>query len=101
MAFSDAVKAGLLALDAGDSVAVSGSLAMGVWTPDGGAPRAQAKMVANLLMTAYAVNRKRHAVLAQPNGGTPAKARRFDGTENARQAYGGGRPADRLEDQEF
>lgn len=57
----DAVAA-LLALEAGDSVALAGTVAPKVWTPKGGEPRLGLDVVAHAVLTAYHVQRKRRAV---------------------------------------
>ena len=60
IAFDSAVIAGLMALDAGDSVSLSGPLTPKVWQ---GKPALD--LVAHGILTAYHVNRKRKAV-AEP-----------------------------------
>lgn len=53
----------LLALDDGDSVALSGSLTPKVWSPsNGGSPRAGLDLVAGAIITSYHVKRKRETV---------------------------------------
>lgn len=61
IAFDSAVGAALLALDDGDSVALSGSLTPKVWTKDGEA-RPSLDMVAHAVLTPYHVTRKRKAM---------------------------------------
>jgi RPA family protein len=61
--FSPATGAALLALDDGDSVALTGSLKPKVYQPkDGSEARASLDMVAHAALTAYHVTRKRQAV---------------------------------------
>lgn len=60
--FSDSVKAVLLALDDGDSVALCGSLSVGVWTPAQGEPRPQVKLTATAALSPYGVKKRRAAV---------------------------------------
>lgn len=52
----------LLALDDGDSVALSGSLTPKVWMPNDGAPRVSLDVIAHAVLTAYHVKRKRDAL---------------------------------------
>ncbi len=60
--FSETAGAMLLALDEGDSVALSGTLTPKVWTDKNGETRPALDMVANVVLTAYHVSRKRQAV---------------------------------------
>jgi len=60
--FDDAVKAALLALDDGDSVALAGMLAPKVWRDKNGEVRPALDMVAHAVLTAYHVQRKRRAM---------------------------------------
>lgn len=60
--FSDAVGDALLALEEGDSVALSGSLTPKVWTDKDGQTRPAVDLIAHQILTAYNVNRKRQAV---------------------------------------
>jgi single-stranded DNA-binding protein len=57
----------LLALAAGDSVAIAGSLTPKAWTDKEGVPRATVDMTAAAVVTPYHVNRKRTAV-QKPDG---------------------------------
>lgn len=61
IAFSETVAAALLALDAGDSVALAGSLSPKSWTTKTGEPRAGLDLVAHGLLTPYHAVRKRKA----------------------------------------
>lgn len=65
IAFADDVRAALLALDDGDSVALSGSLTPKVWTDKQGQARPALDMVAHQLLTAYHIRRKRQEVQGQ------------------------------------
>ncbi|WP_066742940.1 single-stranded DNA-binding protein [Cupriavidus sp. D384] len=65
IAFSDEVRAALLALDDGDSVALSGTLTPKVWTDKNGDTRPALDMVAHGVLTVYDVNRKQQAVRQQ------------------------------------
>lgn len=71
IAFDDDVRTALLALDDGDSVALSGSLTPKVWTDKNGEARPTLDMVAHAVLTAYHVTRKRQAAQqkAAPAGG--------------------------------
>ncbi|WP_343549126.1 single-stranded DNA-binding protein [Ralstonia sp.] len=62
VAFSDSVQAALLALDDGDSVALSGTLKARAWIDRQGEARPSLDMVAAAVLTAYHVSRKRKAV---------------------------------------
>jgi len=62
IAFDDKAQAALLALDDGDSVAVSGALTPKVYTDKAGDTRPALDMVAHAVLTAYHVKRKRAAV---------------------------------------
>lgn len=53
---------GLLALGAGDTVALAGELTPKVWTDKDGNPRPSADMKAHALLTPYHVTRRRKAV---------------------------------------
>jgi len=76
IAFSQAARTALLALEAGDSVALSGSLTPKVWTDRNGEAHPQLDLVAHAVLTAYHVRRKRKAVAAeeQPAPATPRAA---------------------------
>lgn len=73
IAFADDARAALLALDDGDSVALSGSLTPKVWTDKDGETRPSLDMVAHAVMTAYHVKRKRQAA-QRPGQDTPVGA---------------------------
>lgn len=90
IAFSDGAKAGLLALDDGDSVALAGTLAPKVWTDRNGDAKPALDMVAHAVLTAYHVKRKRAAMRGSNDGdergsGQPA----MDGAGQATTFYGG------------
>lgn len=61
----DACRA-LLALDAGEAVALAGELSSSVYTSKDGVPRVGLDLTAHAVLTAYHVTRKRRAV--QPQG---------------------------------
>lgn len=69
--FSRTVGDALLALEDGDSVALSGSLTPKVWTDKNGETRPALDMVAHVVLTAYHVKRKREAVAAKAAGTGP------------------------------
>ncbi|MGF6601436.1 single-stranded DNA-binding protein [Paraburkholderia sp. GAS448] len=81
IAFSDRVKATLLGLDDNDSVALCGSLTVGLWTPADGEPRPQVKLTATSALSPYHVTKRRAAV---------QDARRAVRGERAPAAAGGG-----------
>ena len=66
IAFDDAAKSALLALDDGDSVALSGTLTPKVWTDKNGEARPALDMVVHGVMTGYHVKRKRQAMQQAP-----------------------------------
>lgn len=61
IAFDADVYRALLALDAGDSISLSGELRPKVWTDQGGTVKPALDLVAHAVLTAYNVNRKRKA----------------------------------------
>jgi hypothetical protein len=66
IAFDGKIIDGLLALDAGDSVSLSGALTPKVWEGKPALDR-----VAQGILTAYHVSRKRKAAEAEPEAGGP------------------------------
>lgn len=60
--FDEKAQAGLLGLDDGDSVAVSGALTPKVWTDKTGDTRPALDVVCHAVLTPYHVKRKRQAV---------------------------------------
>lgn len=64
VAFSESAQAALLALEAGDAVALAGTLTPKAWTDREGAARPALDMVAAQLLTTYHLKRKRDAVAA-------------------------------------
>lgn len=61
IAFSESACTALLALDAGDSLALAGTLKPGVWTDRDGNARSTLDLVAAQVMTAYGLKKKREA----------------------------------------
>jgi len=64
IAFDHAAVTALLALDAGDSIALSGSLTPKTWTDREGNARPAVDLVAHAILSPYHVTRKRNAVQA-------------------------------------
>jgi single-stranded DNA-binding protein len=62
IAFSESAGAALLALDAGDSVALSGTLKPGVWSDREGNARPSLDLVAAQVLTVYGLKKKRDAI---------------------------------------
>lgn len=62
IAFDSAPSTALLALDDGDSIALTGTLTPKVWTDKQGNTRPSVDLVAAQVLTAYHVDRKRRAV---------------------------------------
>ncbi|WP_343654537.1 single-stranded DNA-binding protein [Paraburkholderia caribensis] len=67
VAFSDSVKAALLVLEDGDSLALAGTLKIGTYEGRGGSVKPSVSMVAQQVLTAYHVARKRKAVAEAPS----------------------------------
>lgn len=65
IAFNDAAVAALLALDAGDSIALSGSATPKAWTDREGHPRPALDVAVHQVLTAYHVSKKRRAMQRQ------------------------------------
>jgi single-stranded DNA-binding protein len=61
IAFGEAACAALLALDAGDSLALAGTLKPGAWTDREGNARPSVDMVAAQVLTVYGLKKKRDA----------------------------------------
>ena len=61
VAFSEAAGAALLALDAGDAVALAGTLKAGAWIDRDGNARPSLDLVAAQVMTVYGLAKKRKA----------------------------------------
>jgi single-stranded DNA-binding protein len=64
IAFSQSARTALLALDAGDSVALSGTLTPKVWIDRHGDAKPSLDMTAHAVLTAFHVTRKRKSVRA-------------------------------------
>jgi len=62
IAFDGGVRNALMALNNGDSVALSGTLTPRVWTPPNSDPRAVLDIVAHSITTNYHVTRKRQSM---------------------------------------
>ena len=73
IAFSQSARTALLALDAGDSVALSGTLTPKVWTDRHGDAKPSLDMTVHAVLTPYHVTRKRKA--AQEDGAGKASDR--------------------------
>ena len=78
IAFDAAVVSSLLALDAGDALALAGTATPRAYIKDG-EPRASLDVTAQQVLTAYHVTRKRNAI--QPERAAPERDRRFDAWE--------------------
>ena len=79
IAFDPDTVAALLALDDGDSVALSGALTPKTWTDRGGNAKPALDLVAHAVTTAYHVTRKRKAM----ERGVPTVERGHGGTSAA------------------
>lgn len=67
IAFAAEARAALLALDEGDTLAVSGALTPKVWTDKQGNTRPALDLVASQVLTVYHVDRKRAAIAGAAN----------------------------------
>lgn len=72
VAFSDSAKAALLALEDGDSVSLAGTLKIGTYEARDGSVKPNVSMVAQQVLTAYHVARKRKTVAEAPNADSRA-----------------------------
>lgn len=79
IAFNDAPRRMLLALEANDTVAIAGTLTPKVWIDGNGEARPSLDVVAHAVLTAYQVKRKREA--AAPAASHPARGRRGGGED--------------------
>lgn len=83
----------LLALQAGDSVAVSGSATPKAWIDREGEARTNLDVVASQVMTAYTATKKRKAI--HPEASQPqASARRYDQWQASQPGLDDGSPLD-------
>ena len=77
IAFGETACAALLALDAGDSLALAGTLKPGAWTDREGNARPSVDMVAAQVLTVYGLKKKREAsgqAAERPQAPGPAPA---------------------------
>jgi single-stranded DNA-binding protein len=93
--FADTVRHAVLALDAGDSCSISGPLKFTTYTARDGAVKVSLSVVANAVLSAYHVKRKREAV-AHASGPKPEPrdrarpAAKHRGLEDLAMLYGDG-----------
>jgi single-stranded DNA-binding protein len=69
IAFSESVGNSLLALDDGDSVSLAGAMTPKAWSDKSGEARPALDMVAQAVLTAYHVARKRQSVKSERGNG--------------------------------
>ncbi len=75
IAFADTACAAMLALDAGDSLALAGTLKPGAWIDREGNARPSVDMVAAQVLTAYGLKKKRDAsAQTRPPAAGPVQA---------------------------
>lgn len=67
--FEPDTQAGLLALGAGESVALAGSLKVATWTDREGVTKPSLDLVASKLLTVYSIAKKRKAMQPEQDGG--------------------------------
>lgn len=94
-AFSDSVKAALLALDDGEPLAVVGALRVGIWKSADGKTRPQLDLTASAVLTPHHVRRKRAAVQGEAAQDT---TRHAEGSPGSRLARGEPLREDSLDD---
>ncbi|SDM52841.1 Single-stranded DNA-binding protein [Oryzisolibacter propanilivorax] len=68
IAFEQAAVSALLALDAGDSIAIAGAMTPKVWTDREGTSHPALDVVAHAVLTSYHVTRKRRAMQPEDDG---------------------------------
>lgn len=68
--FDEIVRNALMALNNGDSVALSGTLTPRVWTPPNSEPRAVLDIVAHSITTSYHITRKRQIMRSTAESNT-------------------------------
>ena len=68
IAFEQAAVSALLALDAGDSIAIAGAMTPKVWTDREGTSHPALDVVAHQVLTSYHVTRKRRAMQPEDDG---------------------------------
>ena len=90
IAFSDTVKAALLALHDGDSLVLSGTLTPKVWTVKHGDAKPALDMVAHGVLSAYHVKRKRQMVNGTKPDSKPESNSAMNGAQIAHRMYGTG-----------
>lgn len=73
IAFSETACSALLALEAGDSLALGGTLKPGAWIDREGNARPQVDLIASVVMTAYALARKRKTVQSDHDDRPPRR----------------------------
>ena len=61
IAFSDTAQAALMALDAGEAVALAGSLKVGVWQANDGTHKPSLDLIASQVLTTYSISKKRRS----------------------------------------
>ncbi|WP_434664756.1 single-stranded DNA-binding protein [Paraburkholderia sp. A3BS-1L] len=73
----------LLAHAAGNSIAVSGPLRLGIWQPERGEPRMNVSMIVSAVLSTYAVKRRREAMRDQgrPERSSGARASSSGGND--------------------
>ncbi len=69
--FADPVRAALMAMDGGDSLALTGTLTPGAWIDRDGTARPSLSMVAASVMTLYAFTKKRAAIAQAGTNAAP------------------------------
>ena len=74
VAFDEAICKSLLVLSKGDALVVSGSGKASSWTGRDGAPALGLNVVVKVVMTQYAVTKKRKAAVDMADYGLPAKS---------------------------
>lgn len=78
VAFSDTAKGSLLAMDAGDALAVSGALKLGTYEARDGSVKPSVSMVVEAVLSTYRVQRKKKAIADAGEKKQPAMAGGMD-----------------------
>ena len=88
IAFSETAQAALLALDAGEGIAVSGQLRAGVWQANDGTHKPGLDMTVGAVLSAYSIAKRRRAM--QPDQGDRQQDRPSDAAWRAAAPAGRG-----------
>ena len=88
IAFAEPAQAALLALDAGEAVALAGSLKVGIWQANDGTHKPGLDMTVGAVLSAYSIAKRRRAM--QPDQGDRQQDRPSDAAWRAAAPAGRG-----------